>query len=457
MEIFRSSVLVITFCLICILAAKHKKWLEILPSVFWFFFMSLPFTFLSFFIENKNLNSQFIGIFLFSLIFFVSDLSAIRNERNAKNKPHISFVIERHLKRNFVIGVITIILVVIPIMHYEFSKILPLTDLIFGGKGGLDLTNARQQFTKGAHLPIFAQLLTAWYIPAISSIGVYILYRLKARKLFLFLLIFTLSYSAASLEKIPAVFLILCLVLGFSFLNSQSIRNQLKLFIPIFATLLILNLLGFSYTFQAKKETDSKYMAEFNSKKLEGVVTPSDTYRFDSRFDSLIEGPALGLTYRAILTPVDVSFRWYQYYNEVESQKRDLVDSLLFAENPKASNKIGIWAFTNRFPSKYTQYNNSYSSIDADSYSFGGYLGILTVGIIVFFVRFLFKYFSNYSELGKFIYGLCLSYLSVMPFQSGILSILISKGLLFLLLISIFASKIWIKNSFERGVGRGHS
>jgi oligosaccharide repeat unit polymerase len=442
LSILRILILIAPFVLVCVIALRNQKYLEIFPSLFWFFFMVLPFFYLDYFIDSKILNTQFIGILAFTLFFNLSDFLAMKlNRKSGEVDSKAKIIVKKDSYRLMTAIVISILLLAIPFLHYTNSKSLPLADLIFGGKGGIALTESRQEFTKGAHFSLPLQLLIAWYIPVIASLGIFFLWKLKSRTLVVFSFLLAALYSVASLEKIPSIFLVLCLVLGFTFISSSNTKRALKILVSVISLLSVLNILGFTYVHQSKMGAQTTYSAEFESKKLEGVVTPSDTYRFFYRIDSSVDGPLLGLTYRAILTPIDVSFRWYQYYNTIEKQKRNLENVLLLRENPKASNIVGRWAFTSRFPEKYTEYNNSYSSIDADSYAIGGYLGIFISGLVLIILRLLFKYLSNNSDVGKFIYGICIAYLSIMPFQSGIMSILISKGLLALFLVSFLFSK----------------
>ena len=409
--------------------------------------MSLPYFFLTNYLNGFFYSEQFLGIFIFTLAFFISDVIGIKSAEAKKNSSSAneSSVVSQSFRKRLGISVF-IVLLCVPIFHILSSNELPISLLLFSDPLGFDLSNARQNFTKGANYPVLFNLLLAWYIPLISSICLYFLWRLKFRKSVVFMFFLILIYSFFGLEKSPAVFLIFSILVA-SIISSKKSRG-LQLFITVGIVCLLLCLTFFAQLYISDVNKDDAFLnsKSYTSLKSMGFVTPSDSYRLDIVPRTDVPDPILNLAYRIILTPIDVSFRFYEYYSDESHKERDLIKVLTYAESPKATNIVGNHAFTKRFPNKYTKYIDAYASIDADSYSLKQTLGNFFVAIFLVLVRIFFSRQRNNTSLGKYAYGINIAYLSYLPFQGGLQSILFSKGLLALMLFVWFFAKISNKN-----------
>ena len=426
-----------------VLAKKSGTWLEILPSLFWYFFISLPYIFLVNFLDGYSLNVQFIGIVMISLFLFVADYIGIRTyDRNrvAIIDAREGFVTSNAARRLLALAIL-LFSVLLPLLQVLATHTFPLGQLFFFDSKGFDLADARQRFTKGADFPIFFEVLLAWYIPLFASLGIYLLRKLHFKYLSYGFIIFLSFYSFIGLEKVPFVFLILTLLIALSNSNNVSVKIRKIFTLGVACLLLILTFVGQIYLSQVKRDVNFINSSEYTSSKLLGHLTPSDTYRLEVRPSTNIPAPILGLTYRTVLTPVDVSFRFYQYFTFESERRRDWLEIITLREDPKGTNIVGNWAFTERFPSKYTQYIDAYTSIDADSFSIFGIWGVLIAGLLLCTLRYSFTILRFKSQFGMFAYGICISYLSFMPFQSGLASMLLSKGLLALLFLTWAVSR----------------
>ena len=444
MIILQLFILSLPLAILFVLANRNHAWLEMLPSIFWYFFISLPFIFLVNFLDGYFLVVQFIGIVIISLSLLISDFIGMQTFKlsNINFRTAEKWIPSKSRKR-LLVAVIISFLLAIPVIHIMTTHTFPISQFFFSHTGGFDLADARQKFTKGAQLPLLSEVLIAWYIPLVSTLGIYLLWRLGYRLFSFFSLIYISFYSIVGLEKIPFVFLIFSLLIAFVYRYGSKIKLQKRVIIGITGILILLTSLGQLYVSQVNRDNNFKNSSEYESSKLLGYLTPSDTYRFDVRPVTSIPGPVIGLTYRTVLTPIDVSFRFYQYFSLENEFKRDLLEIITLKEKPKGTNLVGNWAFTDRFPSKYTKYIDAYSSIDADSFSIFGIFGVLIAGMLLVVLRICFVQLRSKSHFGVFAYGVFISYISFMPFQSGVTSMLLSKGLLVLLFLTWAVGRIY--------------
>ena len=440
-------ILSLPLAILFVLANRNHAWLEMLPSIFWYFFISLPFIFLVNFLDGYFLVVQFIGILIISLSLMVSDFVGMQTFKSSNiNFRSAEKWIPSKSRKRLLVAVIISFLLAIPVIHIMTTHTFPISQIFFSHSGGFDLADARQKFTKGAQLPLLYEVLIAWYIPLLSTLGIYLLWRLGYRLFSFISFIYIALYSIVGLEKVPFVFLIFSLLISFVYRYRSKIKLQKHVIVGITGILFLLTSIGQLYVSQVNRDNNFINSSEYESSKLLGYLTPSDTYRFDVRPNTNIPGPILGLTYRTVLTPIDVSFRFYQYYYFESVNDRNWFDIVTSREEPKGTNLVGRWAFTDRFPSKYTKYIDAYTSIDADSYSIYGLFGILFAGLLLIALRICFSVLRFKTEFSSFAYGLSISYLSFMPFQSGVTSILLSKGLLALLFLS------WVSGKFPKGI-----
>jgi hypothetical protein len=419
------------------LAHKKKAWLEILPSIFWFFFMSLPYFFLTNFLNGYFQLDQFLGIFSITTAMFIGDVIGIQYYRNKGEKSQFSdYVPIKRETRVKLAAAIHGVLFLIPLAQILMTGSLPIKIFLFSNNSGFDLANARQAFTKGSNLPILIDLLIAWYIPLISALCLFFLWRLGYKKSSILWFHLIIVYSIFGLEKAPLVFFVLTIFISTSLISHKFAKIRLIFTLAIFFMLSSLNVIAQVYISDINVDKNFLGSKEFQTSKLLGIITPSDTFRFDELPDTNVPKPIMNIVYRTTLTPIDVSFRYYQYYSQDKISNRNLVEVFTYRESPKSTNIVGNWAFTQRFPNKYSEYIDAYASIDADSFSLIGSRGFLIVGLILVLLRYFFAKLETGILIGKYIYGMSIAFFSYLPFQGGLQSMLVSKGLLILLLIS---------------------
>lgn len=126
-----------------------------------------------------------------------------------------------------------------------------------------------------------------------------------------------------------------------------------------------------------------------------------------------------GLLYRVYFVPPDVGLSWYffeKYFRNIDN-KYDLesIRSL--------PNKIGVWAYQNRFPTRYLSSVSAYGSIELLPYVLFGNLSI-------FFVIFLYMLIRlSLVRLADNLHVIANVLLAIFIWQAGFYSILVSHGL----------------------------
>jgi hypothetical protein len=138
----------------------------------------------------------------------------------------------------------------------------------------------------------------------------------------------------------------------------------------------------------------------------------------------------ISLGYRVFLTPIEVSYYWYDLTLSNSNENRPILNLFDRGNENKFSNKIGLKYFVEPFPDSYGTSINANASIDADAFSFYRIYSVIFVGLIYFFIRLFLGVMSVHSRPSiRILSGLGLSKLILLPFSAGLQAILIPHGL----------------------------
>jgi hypothetical protein len=157
------------------------------------------------------------------------------------------------------------------------------------------------------------------------------------------------------------------------------------------------------------------------------------------------------LGYRIFLTPVEVSNHWYDYIDGNPSEKRNFMEVFERANSKQASNKVGVWAYTDRFPKSYGQTISANGSIDADAYSLGGLFPICLVALILFAIRiFISLSVRNEFLLTRILEGIGLGQLAFLPNSASLQAMLLPQGLGLIILLLLILRIEALRMHFEK-------
>lgn len=422
------SLSVLQFAFVAGFAVKRQKLIQATPSLVWFALITLPFIYQFPFFSNSPRTSQSFGLFIISTALAAGDILSIRSKGagSVAKKSHSS-----HAKA---IYFLTFLVVFIPAFHYWLAGTIPIVDQYFGGASPAKVSQDRENFVKLLDVPYLLKVLFHWVSAIFGPICILWFYLMKRKFVSALLLIWVVFYSLSSSADGPIVIFCWALIFaaGFAMSNRSNLSNYLML--GISAALLAVIASGIWLG-----ETAIARQSECGVVATQGF-TPGDVMRSCSVDKEIIINPVVNrLGYRVFLTPVEVANHWYDYFDGSPSEKRELIDVFQRENSKQASNKVGVWAYTERFPQHYGDSISANGSIDADAYSLGGNFSVFLIALILFFIRiFISIPVSKDSVLAKILEGIGLGQLAFLPNSAPLQAMLLPQGLglvLFLLII----------------------
>lgn len=158
------------------------------------------------------------------------------------------------------------------------------------------------------------------------------------------------------------------------------------------------------------------------------------------------------LLYRVIFTPVEVSSRWYEYFNRYPPERAGLER---FITDSKSGDRIhpaqliGIEQYHSRFPEKYPVETYAYASFDADAYARWGLSGLLVVLVLYAVLRLSIAVVDPpTSAAGGAFYAPGLVLLAALPATASMQAIVAAHGFPFLILLALVINRRTIVGLF---------
>ena len=428
MSLFLISLSVCQFALVAGFAVRKQKLIQAAPSLVWFALMTLPFIYQFQFFSASPRMSQSIGLFIISTALALGDYFSIKINKSDGIQVQIRSSHSR------IIYLLTFLVILIPGFHYWVAGAIPILDQYFGGATPDQVSQDRENFVKLLDVPYLLKVLFHWVSAIFGPICILWFYIMKRKLIAALLLVWVVFYTLSSSADGPIVIFCWALVFaaGFALFNRLNLKNYLAA--GISAALLVVIASGIWLG-----ETAISRESECGVVATQGF-TPGDVMRSCSAENEIILNPVVNrLGYRVFLTPVEVSNHWYDYFDGTPSEKRKLLDVFERENSKQASNKVGIWAYTDRFPAHHGESISANGSIDADAFSLGGHFLVFIVGLILFFIRiFMSISIPGDSLLVKILEGIGLGQLAFLPNSAPLQAILLPQGLgliLFLLLV----------------------
>jgi len=416
------------FALVAGFAVKKQKLIQVVPSLVWFALMTLPFIYQFQFFPDSPRMSQSIGLFMISTALALGDSFSIHN-KNAEITNEDSAA--SHYR---VLYLITFLVILIPTFHYWVAGTIPILDQYFGGATPDQVSQDRENFVKLLNVPYLLKVLFHWVSAIFGPICILWFYIMKRKLIAGLLLIWVLFYTLSSSADGPIVIFCWALVfaVGFAISNRLKLKNYLAMGIAVSLLAVVVSGIWLGEA-AISRESECDVVA------TQGF-TPGDVLRSCSEENEIILNPVVNrLGYRVFLTPVEVSNHWYDYFDGSPSEKRKLLDVFERENSKQASNKVGVWAYAERFPAHYGQTISANGSIDADAFSLGGIFSVFIVALTLFFIRIFVSIAApGDSLLVRMLEGIGLGQLAFLPNSAPLQAILLPQGLgliLFLLLV----------------------
>ena len=135
-------------------ALKRRRSLQVLPTLGWLTFMVIPLLFSWNYFDLPEKKLQAIGVILVGLALLIGDnILVFRNQGQIQNRLF--------LKTNAITYILWIIVIAIPLMHFYFTKQIPLFERFFGDYSKIEIAEYREEFNKFS-IPYWFALLSNW-------------------------------------------------------------------------------------------------------------------------------------------------------------------------------------------------------------------------------------------------------------------------------------------------------
>jgi hypothetical protein len=422
------SLSVLQFAFVAGFAVKRQKLIQATPSLVWFALITLPFIYQFQFFSDSPRTSQSFGLFMIATALAAGDILSIRN------KGAGSILEKSNLSHSITIYFLTLLVIFVPAFHYWLAGTIPIVDQYFSGASPAKVSQDRENFVKLLDVPYLLKVLFNWVSAIFGPICILWFFSMKRKFISALLFIWVAFYSLSSSADGPIVIFCWALVFAAVFAMSSRLNIGNYLTMGISAALLAVIASGIWLG-----ETAIARESECGVMVTQGF-TPGDVIQSCSADKEIIINPIVyRLGYRVFLTPVEVANHWYDYFDGSPSEKRELIDVFQRENSKQASNKVGVWAYTERFPQAYGITISANGSIDADAYSFAGNFSIIIVALILFLLRaFLSILLPSDPPLTRILMGIGLGQLAFLPNSAPLQAILLPQGLGITLFLIVF-------------------
>lgn len=412
---------------------------EIMPSIMWFGFMTLPFVLQWSYFAAGSRELQAMGIIIIGLALMMGDLAPVSNVQPAVNKVNKNRLIIR-LINDYRVYVLAFLLIVI----YHLTQIgeIPLLAKYFYHADPIKIKVLRENSSKLLDVPVVSKYMFTWATGIIAPVGFLLMLK---RKLYLrasLFILLALLYARITMALLPSLYMlfIVCFLAILEWKLRLS-RRYTALLIIILSPFLIktgLFLVTSPYSvfhYQANAVSTPAFAKD----DPRSISTIPDNYRSIPKDKvPFIKQQINYVVYRFFLVPAEVSGKWYQYYPEVNGGYIGFADLLPGGRGPgfvHPANAVGRWAYEQKHPQKYLDSVHAYASIDADAHARVGMTGVLLTALVLLSIRLFIKKILVNSFISRCLYGIVIVQLSLLPVQASLPAILVAHGMVILLLL----------------------
>lgn len=430
---------------LCVAARQlqRNQAIEILPSLVWYLIIVVPFMLTHAGFSDDFLRAHAQGIFITASALLVADANGIIKKRQLAPSPFSA--------GQTCIFAYTGLAVLLALQGYHLAKMprIPMLEsILHSGISEMELKVMREYSSK--LLPISPIFIYAFEISLRILAPLVIVAFMQQRRYVIAAVVLgiELLYSFATLAKGPCLILILSIILlcyGMLPLVWRKIAN--------IAASVILLALGVVVVWILRIHSMSPVSYRPLPQEIPKIsrtspFTLSDKFRLNdynnilntklSDFERVLFSTVV---YRSILTPVDVSHRWYIFYPEVYGSYLgigDLIPGARSAPNfMHPSNRVGLWAYRDRFPDKYAPSVHAYASADADAHARFGFAGFLWLAAIIISLRRLSYYLRFAGFFGDSFHIMLIGLFVAIISNGSIQALLVSSGGILLIAVPL--------------------
>jgi len=396
----------------------------ILPSLAWLFLAVAPLAIRLLTASGPTLETQVVGVFIIAASLVVSDFvttQVLLPERRAE--------LESQHYRALIVFLGTAV-VALPLLNIWLANAIPFLDVIVNSGDAID---AREEFSKFLDAPYWLKVIIGW-VPTVFGpllIGLLWLRGQRVLALTFFGWVSLASILASAVYPLVAFLAITSIAVA----CIEGWKWQ-RLTVLIWALALITTI-PLSLAWISNISDPSRSCVIDKTK----IIFLADLDRACNPPTPSLLRDVGDVTYRLALTPMEVSYWWYESFGD-PGGRRDLATVVLRAEDPHAADVIGQRIYWERFPQRYNQSVSAYASADADAYSIGGITGVLVAGLMVLAMRILLLLTTARGlPLDRLLFAIGTAMLAVFLFTASLQAILFAQGLAFVFFLAI-ASRV---------------
>jgi hypothetical protein len=453
--IFLTGLYLVLFALACTHAYKAKKITDLLPSISWSGSIIIPFILVVIpFAENEHaMHLQAIGMCLIGYFLLAGDYLSLRyslsQDAQRKNELHI----KKNLRRkdgqskllfycNIICVGIALTGITVHLSRIGWENIPLLSSLLHADLDETILNHMRDMFSREANLTIFEKYyynfnVLVFGLPALA-------YLMITKRFYSMIALFAVCtiYLIASTAKMPfMIFFCVFTLVALHIIFPKHKNAILSIGILTIVTTVVLGGLlrapfPHSYVeFAAKAQSEGCEIYEDQAPQFCALdATLGDYYRLPI-YRELTRPYFVRLydysTYRMLVTPVDMNYRWYEYFGN-EGDFMGFASIIPPWRQPgyiHPARQVASYALESRFPQEYaTAY--AYAGIDADAYARMGLTGVFIISVLLFFIRIcpaIMHAGHAFSEIYRL---MVIGLLIILPPSSSLHAILVAHGLI---------------------------
>ncbi len=430
-------------CWLGLYTFRLGRFSDAFPSMSWAVFMQLPFILVSDSFHEETAQAQRAGILLVAIALLTADAITASYGTSRSDMSRKS---ARLSEEAMTIG-LGLLVICLPIYHISEANNLPILKLISSQETVAETVLNREAFGKLLDVPTIAKYAFNWVLTLFSPLLIGLLAYRNRTGLAVAIFCWTSVYATMSTAIQPLLTFIVFTSFVVVAVSSEKAKKVARW--GGLALLFGIASVGVIRTIEISGEHSLRSQSTQGRQQLmdiatfnDGIrnVTIADAYRLARSQQETGPIKLLDyLTYRTMLTPVEVSYYWYAYFPEVWGDYRDLGELIGNRSDgiTHAANRVGLWAYRERFPEQYAVSNSSYASLDADAFAFGGTAGTVIASFFLFCGRLLGGVFG--SRVWKGIPARLVSaQIGLFLISASLQAILVAQGLvMFLLLIAI--------------------
>lgn len=423
--------------------------LQVFPSAAWQVFMAMPFLMNSGGIKPEVAILQAFGISMVTLALAIGDKIGAQRAALAHGPDTESTVADILWRLGAIVAAIAI--VILPIYHLMQAGTIPLLSN-FWQRASLEAAQDRENFSKLLDIPQIFKYAFNWVSLVFGPLLViYIFPKSKTSWLWCIALgaviIWIATYALLSTARAPWVLFIIfssTATVVYWGANWQRLSRWLVMsFLTVTLTIGVIRSVELVHYQNNEGIKDPNYRTVIESIPSKNPLmgfTLGDVARLmgDSRILTL---PFMNtITYRAFLVPSEVSSHWYAFFPNVAGNWREISELIgkPVSKTPAASNRVGRWAYYQRFTKFYGPTVSAYSSMDADAYSFGGLIYTFIAAAILFFIRLLAAVKTG-TKRTQAVSALIIVQIGLLISSASLQAILFAQGMLILITVLIIS------------------